>query len=50
MGRSVAEKSLDIPTVARRVAQDIGPQFMADFGRRFCAREPLCAKDGGQGQ
>ena len=48
VGRSIAEKSLDIPAAGRRVAQDIGPQFMADFKRRFCAREPLCPKDGGQ--
>jgi hypothetical protein len=46
VGRSIAEKSLDIPAAARRVTQDMGPQFLAEFKRRLCAHEPLCASAG----
>lgn len=51
IGRKIAEKPLDIPAAARRAAQDIGPQFLAEFKRRLCAHEPQCpSQDGGQGQ
>ncbi|MBV8683074.1 MAG: DUF2059 domain-containing protein [Caulobacteraceae bacterium] len=42
VGRQIAEKSLDIPTAARRATEDIGPQFLAEFKRRLCAHNPEC--------
>ena len=42
VGRSIADKSLDMSAAARRVAEDMGPQFIADIERRFCAHEPQC--------
>ncbi|HEY2048668.1 MAG TPA: DUF2059 domain-containing protein [Caulobacteraceae bacterium] len=50
VGRQIAEKSLDVPAAAQRITEDLGPQFMSEFKRRFCAREPQCAQGGGQGQ